>query len=154
MVYFPHRSSIGPRSVLDRFSIILRSFSDYSPLILRSFFDSRTELERRMNGGSTEDERRTNGELTENERRTNGDVSTTETPLMMSMEVIFAMMICVLGLGNSSKKRFVFLRYDIGMTSELSSAKMERVLASLRVQSYNTKKRIPNFLQIYGVSKC
>ena len=116
------------RSVLDRFSIILRSFSDYSPLILRSFFDSRTELERRLNGESTEDERRTNGERTENERRTNGDVSTTETPLMMSMEVIFAMMICVLGLGNSSKKRFVFLRYDIGMTSELSSAKMERVL--------------------------
>ena len=33
----------------------------------------------------------------------------------------------------------VFLRYDIGMSSELSSAKMERVLASLRVQSYNTK---------------
>ena len=69
-----------------------------------------------------------NGERTENERRTNGDVSTTETPLMMSMKVIFAMMICVLGLGNSSKKRFVFLRYDIGMTSELSSAKMKRVL--------------------------
>ena len=98
-----------------------------------------------------------NGELTENERRANGDVSTTETPLMMSMGVIFAMMICVLGLENSSKKRFVFLRYDIGMTSELSSlssAKMKRVLASLRVQSYNTKKRIPNFLQICCVSKC
>ena len=40
----------------------------------------------------------------------------------------------------------MFLRYDIGMTSEFLSAKMERVLASLRVQSYNTKKRIPNFL--------
>ena len=39
----------------------------------------------------------------------------------------------------------VFLRYDIGMSSELSSAKMERVLANLRVQSYNTKERIPNF---------
>ena len=48
----------------------------------------------------------------------------------------------------------VFLRYDIGMSSELSSAKMERVLASLRVQSYNTKNRIPNFVQICGVSKC
>ena len=48
----------------------------------------------------------------------------------------------------------VFLRYDIGIPSELLSAKMERVLASLRVQSYNTKKRIPNFLQICGVSKC
>ena len=81
-----------------------------------------------MNGDRTEIERRINGELTENERRTNGGVSTTETPLMMSMGVIFAMMICVLGLENSSKKRFVFLRYDIGMTSELSSAKMKRVL--------------------------
>ena len=40
----------------------------------------------------------------------------------------------------------MFLRYDIGMTSEFLSAKMERVLAGLRVQSYNTKKRIPNFL--------
>ena len=64
------------------------------------------------------------------------------------------MMICVFRLVNSSKKRVVFLRYDIGMASELSSAKMERVLASLRVQSYNVKKRIPNFLQICGVSKC
>ena len=45
------------------------------------------------------------------------------------------------------------LRYDIGMPSELSSAKMERVLASLRVQSYNAKKRNPNFLQICGISK-
>ena len=49
--------------------------------------------------------------------------------------------------------RSVFLRYDIGMSSECSFAKMERVLASLRVQSYNTKKRNPNFLQICGVSK-
>ena len=59
---------------------------------------------------------------------------------------IFAMMKYVLRLENSSKKRIVFLRYDIGMTSEFLSAKMERVLACLRVQSYNTKKRIPNFL--------
>ena len=49
--------------------------------------------------------------------------------------------------------RSVFLRYDIGMSSECSFAKMERVLASLRVQSYNAKKRNPNFLQICGVSK-
>ena len=42
----------------------------------------------------------------------------------------------------------MFLRYDIGMTSEFLSAKMERVLACLQVQSYNTKKRIPNFLAI------
>ena len=59
-----------------------------------------------------------------------------------------------LQLVNSFKMRSVFLRNDIGMSSELSSAKMERVLSSLRVQSYNTKKRIPNFSQIRGVSKC
>ena len=57
-------------------------------------------------------------------------------------------------LENGSKKRVVFLRNDIGMISEFLSAKMERVLASLRVQSYNTKKRIPNFLQFCGVLKC
>ena len=48
----------------------------------------------------------------------------------------------------------VFLRNDIGIPSELLSAKMERVLASLRVQSFNAKMRIPNFVQICGVSKC
>jgi len=48
----------------------------------------------------------------------------------------------------------VFLRNDIGIPSELSSAKMERVLASLQVQSYNAKKGNPNFVQICGVSKC
>ena len=48
----------------------------------------------------------------------------------------------------------VFLRNDIGIPSESFFAQMERVLASLRVQSYNTKKRIPNFLQICGVLKC
>ena len=47
-----------------------------------------------------------------------------------------------------------FLRNGIGIPSESFFAQMERVLASLRVQSYNTKKRIPNFLQICGVSKC
>ncbi len=48
----------------------------------------------------------------------------------------------------------VFLRNDIGIPSESFFAKMEHVLASLRVQSYNAKKRIPNFSQICGVSKC
>ena len=72
---------------------------------------------------------------------------------MMSMGVFFAMIVVFLGLVNGSKMGSVFLRYDIGMPSELSSAKMERVLASLRVQSYNAKKRNPNFLQICGVSK-
>ena len=73
-----------------------------------------------------------NGKLTENDREPNGERTKGVTLLA---------------------KRSVFLRYDIGMYSELSSAKMERVLASLRVQSYNTKKRNPNFLQICGVSK-
>ena len=125
---FFDRFSIDSRSVLDRSSINLRSFFVHSSIVLRFPNGDRTENERRINGELTENERRTNGARTENERRMNGDVSTTETPLMMSMGVIFAMMIYVLGLENSSKKRFVFLRYDIGMTSELSSAKMERVL--------------------------
>ena len=47
-----------------------------------------------------------------------------------------------------------FLRNDIGIPSESFFAQMERVLASLRVQSYNAKKGNPNFLQICGVSKC
>ena len=50
--------------------------------------------------------------------------------------------------------RSVFLRNDIGMSSESLSAKMERVLANLRVQSYKAKKCMPNFSQIYGVSIC
>ena len=50
--------------------------------------------------------------------------------------------------------RSVFLRNDIGMSSESLSAKMERVLASLRVQSYNAKKCMQNFSQICGVLKC
>ena len=54
-------------------------------------------------------------------------------------------------LENGSKKRFVFLRGDdIGFPSGFLSAKMERVLASLRVQSYNAKERIPNFMQFFG----
>ena len=77
-----------------------------------------------------------------------------EKPLMMSMGVIFAMIVVFFRLENGSKMRSVFLRNDIGMSSEFSSAKMERVLASLRVQSYNTKKRISNFLQICGISEC
>ena len=48
----------------------------------------------------------------------------------------------------------VFLRNDIGIPSESFFAKMERVLASLRVQSYNAKRGNPNFVQICGVSKC
>ena len=55
---------------------------------------------------------------------------------------------------NGSKMRSVFLRNDIGMPSESLSAKMECVLASLRVQSYNAKNGNPNFLQICGVLKC
>ena len=77
-----------------------------------------------------------------------------EMPLRMSMGMIFAMIVDFLGLVNGSKMGVVFLRNDIGIPSESLSAKMERVLASLRVQSYNAKKRIPNFLQICGVSKC
>ena len=70
------------------------------------------------------------------------------------MGVIFVMIVVFLGLENSSKMWSVFLRYDIGMISELSSAKKERVLACLRVQSYNTMEGIPNFVQFCGVSKC
>ena len=58
------------------------------------------------------------------------------------------------GLVNSSKMGAVFLRNDIGIPSESFFVQMERVLASLRVQSYNAKKGNPNFLQICGVSKC
>ena len=50
--------------------------------------------------------------------------------------------------------RSVFLRNGIGIPSESFFAQMERFLASLRVQSYNAKKRIPNFSQICGVLKC
>ena len=77
-----------------------------------------------------------------------------ETLLMMSMGVIFVMIVVFLGLVNSFKMRSVFLRNGIGIPSESLSAKMERVLSNLRMQSYNTKKRIPNFSQICGVSKC
>ena len=64
------------------------------------------------------------------------------------------MVVDFLGLVNGSKKRSALLRNDIGIPSESLSAKMERVLASLRVQSYNAKKGNPNFLQICGVLKC
>ena len=50
--------------------------------------------------------------------------------------------------------RVVFLRNDIGIPSESFFAKMERILASLRVQSYNAKKWNPIFLQICDVLKC
>ena len=58
------------------------------------------------------------------------------------------------GLVNGFKMGAVFLRNDIGIPSESFFAQMERVLASLRVQSYNAKKGNPIFLQICGVSKC
>ena len=77
-----------------------------------------------------------------------------EIPLMMSMGMIFAMIVDFFWLVNCSKMGVVFLRNDIGIPSESFFAKMERVLASLRVQSYNAKKGIPNFSQICGVSKC
>ena len=70
------------------------------------------------------------------------------------MGVIFVMIVVFLGLENSSQMWSVFLRNDIGMISELSSAKMEFVLACLRVQSYSAVEEIPNFVQICGVSKC
>ena len=73
---------------------------------------------------------------------------------MMSMGVIFAMIVDFFGLVNGSKMGVAFLRNGIGIPSEWFFAQMERVLASLRVQSYNAKKGIPNFLQICGVSKC
>ena len=72
---------------------------------------------------------------------------------MMSMGVIFAMIVDFL-VSNSSKMGLAFLRNDIGIPSESFFAQIERVLASLRVQSYNAKKGYPNFLQICGVSKC
>ena len=120
----------------------------------RSLNGARTEDERRMNGGWTEDERRTienrmeserssNGAWTELERRMNG--GWTENERKPNGERTEELTL----LANRS----VFLRYDIGMPSELSSAKMEHVLANLRVQSYNAKKRNPNFLQICCVSK-
>ena len=76
-----------------------------------------------------------------------------ETLSMMSINLIFAMIVVFFRLVNSFKMRSVFLRYDIGMSSECSFAKIERVLASLRMQSYNAKKRNPNFLQICGILK-
>ena len=77
-----------------------------------------------------------------------------EITLRMSMGAIFAMIVDFFWLVNSSKMGSVFLRNDIGIPSESLSAKMERFLSSLRVQSYNAKKGNPNFLQICGVSIC
>ena len=102
-----------------------------------------TELERRLNGARTELERSSNGAWTELERSSNG--GWTENDWKPNGERTEELTLLA--------KRSVFLRYDIGMPSELSSAKMEHVLANLRVQSYNAKKRNPNFLQICGVSK-
>ena len=77
-----------------------------------------------------------------------------EMPLRMSMGMIFAMIVDFFWLVNGSKMGVVFLRNDIGIRSESFFAQMERVLASLRVQSYNAKKGNPNFLQICSVLKC
>ena len=66
----------------------------------------------------------------------------------------FAMIVEFFGLVNGSKMGLAFLRNGIGVPSESFSAQKERVLASLRVQSYNAKKGNPNFVQICGVSKC
>ena len=46
---------------------------------------------------------------------------------MMSMGVIFAMIVDFFWLVNGSKMGSVFLRNDIGMSSESLSAQMERV---------------------------
>ena len=149
--------SIGSRLVLDRFSIVLRSIFDHSSFILRSFFDSRTERERRSNGEWTENERRTNGARTENERRcfdywdTLDDVNGSNfghDDMRFRVRKLLQKAFCIPS---------VWYRNDFGIVVRQNGAcfaKMERVLASLRVQSYNTKKRIPNFLQICCVSKC
>ena len=161
--------------------MILRSFFDQSSIPERRMNGEWTENERRMNGEWTEDERRLNGARTELERRLNGARTELErrtirkicrTALVRSVVFFrvtatkfiweafddvngndFFMIVVFFRLENGSKKRSVFLRYDIGIISELSSAKMERVLANLRVQSYNTKERIPNFFANLCVSK-
>ena len=148
-----------------RVSIYLRFASDDSPFVFRSFFDRSSIPERRMNGGWTEDERRTIEDRTENERSSNG--GWTELERRMNGARTEDERSANGGWTENDRKpngerteeltllakRSVFLRYDIGMPSELSSAKMERVLASLRAQNYNAKKRNPNFLQICGISK-
>ena len=151
------RFSIGSRLVLDRSSINLRSFFVRSSIPERSSNGDRTELERRMNGELTENERRTNGARTENERRcfdywdTLDDVNGSNfchDDMRFRVRKLLQKAFCVPS---------VWYRNDFGIVvcqNEACFAKMERVLASLRVQSYNTKKRIPNFLQIYGVSEC
>ena len=72
----------------------------------------------------------------------------------MRLWQIFAMIVEYFWLVNGSKMGLAFLRKGIGIPSESFFAQMERVLASLRVQSYNAKKGNPNFVQICGVSKC
>ena len=149
--------SIGSRLVLDRFSIGSRSFFDQSSIILRSFSVRSSIPERRSNGEWTEDERRMNGERTELERRcfdywdTLDDVNGSNfchDDMRFRVRKLLQKAFCVPS---------VWYRNDFGIVvcqNETCFAKMERVLASLRVQSYNTKKRIPNFLQICCVSKC
>ena len=134
--------------------MILRYFFDHSSIAERRMNGERTELERSLNGARTEDERSLNGARTELERSSNGawtelerssNGGWTENDWKPNGERTEELTLLA--------KRSVFLRYDIGMPSELSSAKMERVLASLWVQNYKAKKRNPNFLQICGVSK-
>ena len=65
---------------------------------------------------------------------------------MMSMGVIFAMIVEFLGgLVNGSKMRSVFLRDDIGMTSECSSAKMERFFSKLASAKLQREKADSKF---------
>ena len=112
-------------------SFILRSFSDSRTELERSSNGARTEPERSSNGGWTEVERSSNGGWTELERRMNG--GWTENDWKPNGERTEELTLLA--------KRSVFLRYDIGMPSELSSAKMERVLASLWVQNYKAKSK-------------
>ena len=147
-----------------RVSLHLRFASDDSPIFLRSPNGEWTELERSLNGGWTELERSLNGARTELERSSNGGWTELErslngarTELERSPNGARTELERSLNGGwteNDRKpngerteeltllaKRSVFLRYDIGMPSELSSAKMERVLASLRAQNYKAKSK-------------
>ena len=122
--------------------MILRYFFDHSSIAERRMNGERTELERRSNGAWTELERSSNGGWTEVERRLNGGWTElerrmnggwTENDWKPNGERTEELTLLA--------KRSVFLRYDIGMPSELSSAKMERVLASLWVQNYKAKSK-------------
>ena len=62
--FFGYRSSIGSRSVLDRFSIDLRSSSVRSPFGNRRLIEERTENHRRQNGDVSKLEWETKGKAT------------------------------------------------------------------------------------------